>query len=56
MTVAGGIDRLASIPACNIQVMGGQKKTMLGFSSGMQDRNRGLFANLEMVQKAPAKF
>jgi U4/U6 small nuclear ribonucleoprotein PRP31 len=35
MTAAGGIEKLATMPACNIQVMGGQKKSMLGFSRGM---------------------
>ncbi len=32
ISAAGGIDKLATMPACNIQVMGGQKSSQIGFS------------------------
>lgn len=32
MGVAGGLTKLAKIPACNVQLLGQQKKTISGFS------------------------
>ena len=32
MAASGGLDALSRMPACNIQVMGSQKKTHLGLS------------------------
>lgn len=29
---AGGIDKLAAIPACNIQLLGGSRSAQFGFS------------------------
>lgn len=49
MAAAGGIERLANMPACNIQVMGSVKKNMLGMSRAMHNRNTGLFGTLEIV-------
>lgn len=56
MAAAGGVDKLANIPACNIQVIGSVKKDMLGFSRAMHNRNAGFFGQIEMVQKAPQNF
>jgi U4/U6 small nuclear ribonucleoprotein PRP31 len=56
MAGAGGIEKLANMPACNIQVMGSIKRNMLGFSRLMSERNRGYFGSIDLVQKAPAKF
>ncbi|KAL4500505.1 hypothetical protein ABPG72_002929 [Tetrahymena utriculariae] len=56
VTAAGGVEALQRMPACNIQVMGSQKKSLLGMSKEGQGNNRGYFAQLEMVQKAPPQF
>jgi U4/U6 small nuclear ribonucleoprotein PRP31 len=32
VATAGGIDKLAAMPACNIQVMGGSRSAQIGFS------------------------
>lgn len=32
IAVAGGIDKLAAMPACNIQVMGGNRSAQIGLS------------------------
>lgn len=32
MAASGGLDALARMPACNIQVIGSQKKTMMGLN------------------------
>jgi U4/U6 small nuclear ribonucleoprotein PRP31 len=56
MAGAGGIEKLANMPACNIQVMGSIRRNMLGFSRAMSERNRGYFGSIDLVQKAPAKF
>ncbi|KAM3135730.1 hypothetical protein pb186bvf_012127 [Paramecium bursaria] len=53
---SGGVDKLANMPACNIQVMGSLKQNLLGFSKVGQDRNMGLFSSLDLVQGAPSKF
>ena len=56
---AGGIENLSRMPACNIQVLGSQKKNLLGFSkhgeSGVKVHH-GLFGTMEMVKNAPPGF
>jgi len=32
ISAAGGIDKLANMPACNVQLLGGQKAVQVGFS------------------------
>lgn len=49
MGAAGGIDVLSRMPACNIQVMGSQKKALLGFSKAGQGFHRGHFGALDFV-------
>lgn len=56
MACAGGIEALAKMPACNIQVMGSQKKALLGFSKAGQGFHRGFFGSLDFVKKAPTEF
>lgn len=52
VTITGGISQLANTPACNIQVLGGERGPNLGF--GMMTRNHtGVFGSMDMVQKAP---
>jgi len=42
------------MPACNIQVMGSQKKAALGMGKSSLALHRGLFEQMEIVQSAPA--
>jgi len=56
ITAAGGLEALAGMPACNIQVLGGQRKNLLGFSKAGQKHHLGLFGNMEMVKNAPGDF
>jgi U4/U6 small nuclear ribonucleoprotein PRP31 len=54
MSTAGGIDKLAVMPACNIQVLGSEKTPNLGI--GMMGRNHmGFFGSMKMVKDAPNK-
>ena len=32
ISAAGGIDKLANMPACNVQLLGGQNAAQVGFS------------------------
>jgi U4/U6 small nuclear ribonucleoprotein PRP31 len=56
IAAAGGLDALARMPACNIQVIGTQKKNLLGFSKVGVKTHLGLFREMEMVKKAPLDF
>ena len=56
MAAAGGLDALARMPACNIQVIGSQRKNMLGLSKAGAKSHQGFFGNLDMVKKSPAQF
>ncbi len=51
ISAAGGIDKLAAMPACNIQVLGSERTPNVGF--GLLGRNHtGFFGSMEIVQKA----
>lgn len=52
---AGGIDKLAAMPACNIQVMGGNRSSQIGLSQ-MERNHTGIFGQMEVVKDAPKKF
>ncbi|XP_065898925.1 U4/U6 small nuclear ribonucleoprotein Prp31-like [Dysidea avara] len=54
MGIAGGLTSLSKMPACNIQVLGAQKKTLSGFSSATVLPHTGLVFYSEMVQSVPA--
>jgi len=56
ISAAGGLDALAVMPACNIQVLGAQRKNLLGFSKAGQKTHLGLFGNMDMVKNAPKEF
>jgi len=56
ISAAGGLEALSRMPACNIQVLGAQKKNLLGFSKIGQKTHLGLFGNMEMVKNAPKDF
>ncbi|PAV77337.1 hypothetical protein WR25_08416 [Diploscapter pachys] len=50
---AGGLAPLAKMPACNIQVLGKQKKTLTGFSSASLNRHYGFIFYHPIVQAMP---
>ena len=52
---AGGVERLANTPACNIQVIGGnnQKKNQLGIKFDQDKDHMGYFKELEIVKTCP---
>lgn len=56
IAAAGGLDELAKIPACNIQVMGSQKKSLLGQSKVGKHLYHGFFGELPEVENAPESF
>lgn len=56
IAAAGGLDELARTPACNIQVMGSQKKSLLGQSRVGKHLHHGFFGELPIVETAPEDF
>ena len=55
IATAGGLDKLASTPACNIQVLGGSRSAQFGFSQ-MERNHTGVFGLMDNVKDAPKKF
>lgn len=55
IATAGGVDKLAAMPACNIQVMGGTRSAQVGFSQ-LERNHTGVFGEMEIVREAPQKF
>ena len=55
IATAGGVDKLAAMPACNIQVMGGTRAAQIGFSQ-MERNHTGVFGQMDVVKDAPKKF
>lgn len=53
MGVAGGLEALASIPACNIQVLGAKRKHLSGFSSKSAQPHQGFVYDCDLVQQTP---
>lgn len=56
IAAAGGLSELARMPACNIQVMGSQKKSLLGQSRVGKHLHHGFFGELPIVEQAPEEF
>lgn len=55
ISLAGGIKELAGMPACNIQVMGGNRSAQVGLS--MMERNHtGIFGSMDLVKDAPQDY
>ena len=50
---AGGLTNLAKMPACNVLLVGAQKKTLQGFSSTQILPHTGFIYYSDMVQKTP---
>ena len=55
IATAGGVDKLAAMPACNIQVMGGNRAAQVGLSQ-LERNHTGIFGQMEAVKDAPKKF
>ncbi|KAJ2846313.1 U4/U6-U5 snRNP complex subunit prp31 [Coemansia brasiliensis] len=53
---AGGLSALSKIPACNIQLLGKQKSTSLGFSSLTIKKHTGVLYYSEAVRMVPEDF
>lgn len=56
IAAAGGIHELARIPACNIQVLGSQKKALNGLSTANAQLHRGYLQEVDVASTAPPKF
>ncbi|KZS94095.1 Nop domain-containing protein [Sistotremastrum niveocremeum HHB9708] len=54
--VAGGLNALAKMPACNVHLLGAQKKIAAGFSSVTQNRHTGFVFQSELIQSAPPDY
>ena len=55
ISTAGGIKELSSMPACNIQVMGGQRTAQIGLN--MVERNHtGIFGQMDVVRDTPPNY
>lgn len=53
MGIAGGLTNLSKMPACNIQILGAQKRTLSGFSTAAVLPHTGHVYYSEIVQKTP---
>ncbi|KAI0751455.1 Nop domain-containing protein [Daedaleopsis nitida] len=54
--VAGGLSGVAKMPACNVYLLGAQKKIAAGFSSVMQRRHTGFVFQSDIVQQTPPEY
>ncbi|KAI0370164.1 Nop domain-containing protein [Pilatotrama ljubarskyi] len=54
--VAGGLSGIAKMPACNVYLLGAQRKIAAGFSSIMQRRHTGFVFQSELVQQTPPEY
>nr|CAB3265186.1 U4/U6 small nuclear ribonucleoprotein Prp31 [Phallusia mammillata] len=54
MGVAGGLTALTKMPACNIMLLGSQKRTLSGFSSTAINPHTGFIYYSDAVQMMPA--
>lgn len=53
MGLAGGLGALAKMPACNVQLLGANRKSLAGFSTATQLPHTGLVFHTEIVQQTP---
>ncbi|CAI8023058.1 U4/U6 small nuclear ribonucleoprotein Prp31 [Geodia barretti] len=53
MGLAGGLSALSKIPACNMLVLGAQRKTLAGFSSAAILPHTGFIFYSDLVQSTP---
>lgn len=54
--VAGGLGGIAKMPACNVHLLGAQRKIAAGFSSATQKRHTGFIFQSEIVQQTPPDY
>lgn len=54
--VAGGLAALAKMPACNVHLLGAQKKVAIGFSSATVRKHTGFIYQCELVTSTPAEY
>eukprot|EP00049_Salpingoeca_infusionum_P019177 m.360585 g.360585 ORF g.360585 m.360585 type:complete len:499 (+) comp19095_c0_seq1:166-1662(+) len=54
--VAGGLTALSKMPACNILLLGSQKKTLSGFSAAATLPHTGIIYYSDLVQAQPPAF
>lgn len=53
MGAAGGLTALSKMPACNLQVLGNQKRTLSGFSQKNVTPHTGFIFDSQLVQTTP---
>lgn len=53
MGVAGGLHSLASMPACNVQVLGAKRRNLAGFSSKAAQPHQGFIFSSDIIQQTP---
>ncbi|KAA1466266.1 Nop domain-containing protein [Dentipellis sp. KUC8613] len=53
--VAGGLGGLAKMPACNVHLLGAQRKIAAGFSTATQRRHTGFIYQSELIQQTPSE-
>jgi len=51
--VAGGLTNLSKLPACNVLLIGAQKRTLSGFSTKAIMPHTGFIYYCDIVQKTP---
>ncbi|KAF7352935.1 Nop domain-containing protein [Mycena venus] len=54
--VAGGLGALAKMPACNVHLLGAQRKITAGFSTATQRRHTGFIFQSELVGQTPPEY
>ncbi|KAF9815525.1 hypothetical protein IEO21_04525 [Rhodonia placenta] len=54
--VAGGLGGIAKMPACNVYLLGAQRKIAAGFSSATQRRHTGFVYQSELIQQTPPEY
>ena len=53
MGLAGGLTRLSKMPACNLEVLGSQRRSLSGFSTTAIMPHTGFVFHTDLVQTAP---
>eukprot|EP00981_Chlorochromonas_danica_P008581 scaffold2237_cov175-Ochromonas_danica.AAC.3 len=51
--IAGGLDALVKIPSCNLQILGQEKRNLLGLSAHSSLPHAGILAQCEIVTSTP---
>ncbi|EIW82217.1 Nop domain-containing protein [Coniophora puteana RWD-64-598 SS2] len=54
--VAGGLGSLAKMPACNVHLLGAQRKVALGFSVATQKKHTGFVFQSDLIQQTPSEY